>query len=597
MLVACGSGRGRPTQDQAGFDSSLGSSNETLTLDEGDISQVDQESAAPTGDDEEYVQQDITPPSDRDIAALERLNPPTNVAASDNTYNDKVRISWNHPTGGPATPTVYYIYRSITANNPTPTYIGGRLYPSTYYYDTTATPGTTYYYKLRSSRSGYSNSYYSNEDSGKRSNRMNPPVNVQASDGTYTDKVLITWNPPSGMPPTGYYIYRSATPSNPNPTYIGGRPGSGTYYSDTTATPGTTYYYKVKSCRDGYSNSYFSNENSGWRAQLVLNPPTGLAASDGTYTDKVRVTWSHPGSGATPDGYKIYRDGQLIDTIGYLVQYDDPSANPGTTYNYKARSYKSGYSDSGFSNEDSGWRNYSLGEPNNGLNSAYNLPSTGTYSTTIGGSDTWDCFKFTATSAGAMKVTFANPITNPMVNMYLAPADNGALLSAAENYEVKACCRSGDTFYIGINGSTLDQNTPYSFTLSIVSPSWSDYGEPNNDFDTAYGPNYLSDTGFATAHNTSDPYDYYAFGSGQWQVGTTYDAVMTYDQTTRIDYFAFKVDRTQIWGSSTTLNPKYVTWTWTSDMGNGMYFAVWVLQAITHHYTFTISPSSKRAPL
>lgn len=240
-----------------------------------------------------------------------------------------------------------------------------------------------------------------------------------------------------------------------------------------------------------------------------------------------------------------------------------------------------------------------LGEPNNGLYSAYDLPATGDYCATIGGSDTWDCYKFTAPSAGLMKVTYSNPITDPMVGMYLSPSDNGALLSAGVNHEVSAICRAGDTFYIGFNGSSLGADPPYSFTLSIETPAWSDFAEPNNSFDEAngQGPNYLSATYRAVAHNALDPYDYYAFGSAQFEVGTTYDAAMTYDQSTRIDYFAFKVDQTVIWGTSTILNPKYMSWTWTPEMGNGMYFAVWAQQATPHYYTFTISPSSKRAPL
>ena len=35
-------------------------------------------------------------------------------------------------------------------------------------------------------------------------------------------------------------------------------------------------------------------------------PPTGVSASDGTYTDKVRITWKAPTTGGTK-GYRIYR--------------------------------------------------------------------------------------------------------------------------------------------------------------------------------------------------------------------------------------------------------------------------------------------------
>jgi hypothetical protein len=189
-----------------------------------------------------------------------------------------------------------------------------------------------------------------------------------------------------------------------------------------------------------------------------------------------------------------------------------------------------------------------------------------------------------------------------MVGMYLSPSDNGALLSAGANNKVSAICRAGDTFYIGFNGSTLGPDPPYSFTLSIEAPTWSDLGEPNgandHDFDHAYGPLFLNATYRATADNSSDPFDFYAYNGGSFQDGIAYDAVMTYDQTTEIHYWAFRVDETVIWYVNTPNSPKYFTWTWsTADMGNMMYFVVWVQQPVKHYYTFTISPSSKRAPL
>lgn len=61
--------------------------------------------------------------------------------------------------------------------------------------------------------------------------------------------------------------------------------------------------------------------------------PTNMAATDGTYSDKVRVSWTKS-SGAT--GYRVYRDGsQAGGDLGDVDYYDDtgagaPSITPGT---------------------------------------------------------------------------------------------------------------------------------------------------------------------------------------------------------------------------------------------------------------------------
>jgi hypothetical protein len=61
--------------------------------------------------------------------------------------------------------------------------------------------------------------------------------------------------------------------------------------------------------------------------------PTNVAATDGTATNKVTITWTKS-TGAT--GYKIYEGANLLDTLGDVATYDDsaapaPTITPGTT--------------------------------------------------------------------------------------------------------------------------------------------------------------------------------------------------------------------------------------------------------------------------
>jgi hypothetical protein len=101
--------------------------------------------------------------------------------------------------------------------------------------------------------------------------------------------------------------------------------------------------------------SEFSTPDTGWEK---LTPPTNITATDGTYTDKVRVTWS-ASSGATE--YKIYRnttDNNMTSSqIGTSTSspYDDTSADNDTSYYYWVKAHAT-LGDSDFSNADTGWQ-------------------------------------------------------------------------------------------------------------------------------------------------------------------------------------------------------------------------------------------------
>jgi fibronectin type 3 domain-containing protein len=282
---------------------------------------------------------------------------PINVSASDGTYTGYVRLTWTASSGAVG----YKIYRNTTNSSSTAAQIGTDS--TSPYNDATAVAGTTYYYWLKAYNEG-GNSGFSNSDTGWRAVAPpSKPTNVSASDGTYTDKVQITWTASSGA--TSYKIYRNTTNSSSSSTQIGTI--STSPYDDTAATAGTTYYYWVKASNSA-GDSSFSSYNTGWRA--ILNPPsapTNVSASDGTYTDKVQITWT-ASSGAT--GYKIYRNttnnsstSTQIGTIS-ASPYDDTTATEGTTYYYWVKAYNSG-GDSGFSSSNAGFRARTVGGVSN----------------------------------------------------------------------------------------------------------------------------------------------------------------------------------------------------------------------------------------
>ncbi len=153
---------------------------------------------------------------------------------------------------------------------------------------------------------------------------LGAPTGVAATDGTYCDKVRVTW---SGVAGVGYYkVYRDGI-------RIGGDI-LGMSYNDESATPGTTYSYSVKTHGDcGDSESSASNNGSRGTAPTA---PTGVAATDGTYCDKVRVTWNGV-SGAS--FYKVYRDGSRVGGDIDGTRYDDESAAEGVSYSYTVKGH------------------------------------------------------------------------------------------------------------------------------------------------------------------------------------------------------------------------------------------------------------------
>ena len=93
------------------------------------------------------------------------------------------------------------------------------------------------------------------------------PASVSATDGTYSDKVTVSWSAVSGA--TSYCVYRYTSSSSGLATELGSTASPS--YVDTTATPGVTYYYWVKAYRsDNGQYSAFSSCDSGYRQKIPM---------------------------------------------------------------------------------------------------------------------------------------------------------------------------------------------------------------------------------------------------------------------------------------------------------------------------------------
>ncbi|MBK8052527.1 MAG: hypothetical protein IPK35_04410 [Saprospiraceae bacterium] len=129
------------------------------------------------------------------------------------------------------------------------------------------------------------------------------PANVQASDGTFTDKVQVTWTGTSG---NWFRVYRNTTNDSGTATALGSWQNT-TTYDDASAVAGTTYHYWVRAASDnsGANISAFSTGDTGFRASPpgTVTVPANVQASDGTFSDRVRVTWT----GTSGNWFRVYR--------------------------------------------------------------------------------------------------------------------------------------------------------------------------------------------------------------------------------------------------------------------------------------------------
>jgi fibronectin type 3 domain-containing protein len=338
------------------------------------------------------------------------------VSASDGTYSDKIRITWSSIQAAES----YTLYRGTSEAGYT-TVLSNLT--TTSYEDTNALRGTVYYYWIKAV-AAIDESSLGGPDSGYRNYAA--PTGVAATDGTYIDKVRVTWFGSANA--TRYQVWRE-------PAAGGSAQKLGSLasppFDDATAVPGTSYRYTITACNTDESIcSQPSAADGGYRA---LTAPTGLAASDGTYTDKVRVGWN-----ANPNAtsYTLRRGvspGTYLTTFSDILtnSYDDGTALPGVPYYYAV----SACGAAGCSNSSAADEGYAALAAPTGIQA-----SDGAYPNKV--HVTWN----TATGATFYTVLRATSPTGTRTEVATptgaAYDDLSAVLGTVYHYWVKACTAS-----------------------------------------------------------------------------------------------------------------------------------------------------------
>ncbi|MDD5482350.1 MAG: lectin like domain-containing protein [Kiritimatiellae bacterium] len=268
-------------------------------------------------------------------------SPPATFTATDDAYSNKIYLAWSHAHSA----TGYALYRNTSDSLLTASRVATR--GERYYEDYAVTPGVVYYYWIKTLGASGS-SYYSLRENGSAS--LLPPSVVSASEGASADKVQLSWNAASGA--AGYIVFRNQTDSSNSASELAR--STALAYNDTSAAPGSIYYYWLKS----YSPASTSSFSSGAAGYRKFAAPTGVAASDGAYATGVRISWNAVGGALS---YRILRGLQPDSSSAVVVgetadaSYLDTSASAGVLYYYWVQARKWSVTGS-ISAGVSGWR-------------------------------------------------------------------------------------------------------------------------------------------------------------------------------------------------------------------------------------------------
>ena len=159
------------------------------------------------------------------------LVPPASVTATP-VAATRVQVDWSAVAGA----TGYEVWHSTVSGGP---YTKKATVGGTSYLHTAATPDATQYYVVRTvGPSGISGN--STQATVTTPALPAPPGNVAAAPVSPTS-VAVSWDPVTGA--TVYEVWRSNATGGP---YVKKKTVAATTATDTTATPGTTYFYIVR---------------------------------------------------------------------------------------------------------------------------------------------------------------------------------------------------------------------------------------------------------------------------------------------------------------------------------------------------------------
>jgi chitodextrinase len=267
----------------------------------------------------------VTTPAAPDAVAP---STPTSLVATAISAS-RINLSWSASTDNVAV-TGYRVFR------------GGALLVTlgnvTSLQDNNLGAGTTYVYTVRAFDAAGNTSANSVAASATTSAALDTtppttPTNLAAT-ATSPSQVNLNWSPSTDNDAVAdYRVYRNgalvANVTTPP-------------YQDLSLSPSTTYTYNVDA-RDGSGN--VSGLSAAASVTTPATPdvtppstPLGLTAAAVSST-RINLSWVASADNVAVTGYRVFRGGVQVATIGNVFTYQDSGLSPTTTYTYRVRAF------------------------------------------------------------------------------------------------------------------------------------------------------------------------------------------------------------------------------------------------------------------
>ena len=229
--------------------------------------------------------------------------PPTGLTATA-VSSSEVDLSWTAPSSG--SPTVSYdVYDGTSQDGESNTAVNSAPITGTTFAVTGLSASTKYYFLVLARDAGGFGTY-SDEQSATTLDGIGPPAGLSAK-AVSSSEVDLSWTAPSGSPPAGYDVYEGTSSGDESNNPVNSDPITGTTFSVTGLTGGTTYYFVVDAVDAANNLSGDSNETSATTSTPTpggIGPPAGLSAKV-VSSSEVDLSWTAP-SGSPPAGYDVY---------------------------------------------------------------------------------------------------------------------------------------------------------------------------------------------------------------------------------------------------------------------------------------------------
>lgn len=239
----------------------------------------------------------------RDSGYQSRVLPPTGLTASNGSFEDKVRLSWNSTS---TKTNLFNIFRDGTL---IATWPGAERV----YLDFTCQTDLAHRYIVNAVTA---KGIQSAADTAYGRRALNIPGSMQASDGSNEEYVALTWTNTSTIG-KGFRIRRSRADSSEMVVLSSNLSISATSFNDSTGQSDTVYRYYVD-VADTTGGISYSTAVQDWGSR-VLKAPMNVLATNEAFEKKVVVSWYD--TSKAEDGYRVYRNGSLIGSTASNATY------------------------------------------------------------------------------------------------------------------------------------------------------------------------------------------------------------------------------------------------------------------------------------